>query len=137
MKAIVYNKKTGDLLYLVEASEASLASYDTILTGVLTPSATIDLETNYFKDGEFKSRPKKPAAWYMWDGEKWVNTRTADEEWSIIREKRNELLANSDWTQLPDVPLATKEAWAIYRQQLRDITEQPDPFNITWPVPPA
>ena len=54
-----------------------------------------------------------------------------------MRKKRNALLAASDWTQLPDVPLETKEAWAAYRQALRDITEQPDPFNIVWPTPPG
>ena len=54
-----------------------------------------------------------------------------------VREKRNALLSASDWTQLPDVPLATKQAWADYRQALRDITLQPDPFSIIWPTPPS
>jgi hypothetical protein len=31
----------------------------------------------------------------------------------------------------------TKEVWAAYRQALRDVTLQPDPFNIVWPTPPA
>ena len=39
----------------------------------------------------------------------------------IIRNKRNELLKESDWTQLPDVNIS-KEEWATYRQALRDIT---------------
>jgi hypothetical protein len=56
--------------------------------------------------------------------------------WPTIRARRDALLVQSDWTQLPDVPLATKEAWATYRQQLRDITLQPDPHNISWPTPP-
>ena len=54
------------------------------------------------------------------------------------RARRNRLLQASDWTQLPDVPLATKAAWATYRQALRDITEQPGwPTDITWPEPRA
>ena len=54
------------------------------------------------------------------------------------RAARAELLAASDWTQLPDVPLATKQAWADYRQALRDITGQPGyPLEITWPTPPG
>ena len=57
--------------------------------------------------------------------------------WATVRKNRNNLLVDTDWTQLPDVPLATKEAWATYRQALRDITDQPDPFNIVWPVPPG
>lgn len=39
----------------------------------------------------------------------------------IIRNKRNELLKESDWTQLPDVNIS-KEEWVTYRQALRDIT---------------
>jgi hypothetical protein len=55
-----------------------------------------------------------------------------DTQWNAIRSARNELLKDSDWTQLSDSPV-DKTAWATYRQALRDITKQPDPFNITWP----
>jgi hypothetical protein len=55
-----------------------------------------------------------------------------DTQWSAIRSARNELLKDSDWTQLSDSPV-DKAAWALYRQALRDITKQPDPFNISWP----
>ena len=55
-----------------------------------------------------------------------------------LRHKRERLLAAFDWTQLPDVPLETKEAWATYRQALRDITEQPCyPLDVVWPEPPS
>lgn len=51
--------------------------------------------------------------------------------------RRQGLLIASDWTQLPDVPLATKQAWTTYRQALRDITDQPGyPDNIAWPETP-
>ena len=56
--------------------------------------------------------------------------------WPTIRARRDTLLGQSDWTQLPDVPLPTKAAWADYRQALRDITQQADPHNIIWPTPP-
>lgn len=41
----------------------------------------------------------------------------------LIRNRRDCLLKESDWTQLPDNPLtlAQREDWAIYRQALRDI----------------
>jgi hypothetical protein len=56
---------------------------------------------------------------------------------NFIKQKRNDLLLESDWTQLPDVPLTTKEAWATYRQALRDITSQEGyPTSIAWPVAP-
>ena len=66
----------------------------------------------------------------------WEDPRTAATEWPLVRVQRDGLLQSCDWTQLPDVPLATKAAWAVYRQALRDVTEQTDPFNITWPVAP-
>ena len=56
----------------------------------------------------------------------------------VVQEKsrRNALLSQSDWTQLPDNNLSDeeKESWKVYRQQLRDITEQSGfPHNISWP----
>ena len=54
------------------------------------------------------------------------------------RTQRDALLNASDWTQLPDVPLTTKEVWATYRQALRDITLQPGyPHDVDWPTSPG
>jgi hypothetical protein len=51
--------------------------------------------------------------------------------------KRYRLLYETDWTQMPDVTLANKSAWATYRQALRDITAQAGyPAQINWPTPP-
>ena len=46
---------------------------------------------------------------------------------SQVRNQRDQLLAQSDWTQMADSPLSAeqKAAWAAYRQQLRDL-----PTNI-------
>jgi hypothetical protein len=50
---------------------------------------------------------------------------------------RNNLLSLSDWTQLPDVPQATKELWGTYRQTLREVTSQAGfPTSIVWPTVP-
>lgn len=59
-------------------------------------------------------------------------------KWAGIRAERTRYLAMSDWTQLPDSPLPKEKVqeWAAYRQQLRDITEQPDPFDIWFPAEP-
>lgn len=59
-----------------------------------------------------------------------------DSQWANIRSQRNALLLACDWTQLQDSPV-DKVVWATYRQELRDITDQADPFDIDWPVPPA
>lgn len=50
----------------------------------------------------------------------------------ILRGRRDMLLKESDWTQMPDSPLSTtkKADWATYRQTLRDLPEiNPNP---TW-----
>lgn len=53
-----------------------------------------------------------------------------------VRSKRQALLNNSDWTQVADAPV-DREAWATYRQALRDISNQASfPYNIEWPVAP-
>lgn len=59
-----------------------------------------------------------------------------DEQWAIVRAERNAKLVASDWTQVLDAPVDAA-AWAEYRQALRDITEQADPFAIMWPPVPA
>ena len=43
--------------------------------------------------------------------------------WETIRLQRNELLNQSDWTQVNDSPLSDskKQEWATYRQLLRDL----------------
>lgn len=59
-------------------------------------------------------------------------------QWSVVRADRNQRLASCDWTQLPDSPLSNEEKaqWATYRQALRDVTQQSDPFAIVWPTAP-
>jgi hypothetical protein len=56
-------------------------------------------------------------------------------QWYAVRQERNALLAASDWTQLSDARVDALP-WAVYRQALRDITTQEDPFNIAWPQEP-
>ena len=57
------------------------------------------------------------------------------------RGKRNQLLADSDWTQMNDSPLTNevKTAWATYRQELRDLSDLdawPNLDDADWPVAP-
>ena len=52
-----------------------------------------------------------------------------------VREKRNTLIAETDWWVMPD-RTATADQLA-YRQALRDITAQSGfPTDITWPTKP-
>ena len=53
-----------------------------------------------------------------------------------VRDTRNQLLKDCDWTQLSD-STAAKAAWATYRQALRDIPSQNGfPYEIEWPKEP-
>ena len=50
-----------------------------------------------------------------------------------IRNTRNQLLKESDWTQISDATV-NKEIWLTYRQALRDITTQEGfPLEVIWP----
>ena len=72
-----------------------------------------------------------------------------DADLSDIRQQRNQLLANCDWTQGADAPLTEAQivSWATYRQELRDfpdgkskVSEFPTESEfgqIIWPTPPS
>ena len=55
---------------------------------------------------------------------------------SQIRQERNTLLSDCDWTQVSDAPV-NQVAWQTYRQALRDVTSQEGfPYDVTWPTKP-
>ena len=63
----------------------------------------------------------------------------------VLRNTRDELLAKSDWTELPSVQSLHndewKSAWALYRQQLRNlpnmvISKEINIDEVTWPIEP-
>ena len=56
-------------------------------------------------------------------------------KWNEIRYERLDKLQETDWRASSDLTLS--DDWKTYRQALRDITTQSDPFNITWPVAPT
>ncbi len=66
-------------------------------------------------------------------------TITREEQTKIVRSERDLRLIASDWVMLSDVPMAdsVREKWLAYRQALRDVTAQPDIYNIVWPVAPT
>ena len=58
-------------------------------------------------------------------------------ELDYLRDYRNNLLRESDWTQAVDSPLSDskKAEWKTYRQSLRDITNTANP-KILKDTPP-
>jgi len=64
-----------------------------------------------------------------------ANDRAAAE----VRTERDSKLTESDWTQMPDYTSPNKEAWATYRQALRDIPTHanfPNLIETDWPTKP-
>jgi hypothetical protein len=64
---------------------------------------------------------------------------TEQSKWTLIRQKRNRLLAECDWTQVPDAPLdeIRREAWQQYRQALREIPQRFERADdVAWPECP-
>lgn len=66
-------------------------------------------------------------------------TAVDNSEWKAVRAARDTKLQSSDWTQNSDSPLtdSKKTEWKNYRQSLRDVPTQSDPWNITWPTEPS
>ena len=71
----------------------------------------------------------------------------ADQSISVLREMRNILLEETDWTQCRDVTLSNDADWKTYRQALRDLPSSSspklldegglDPTSVTWPTKPS
>jgi hypothetical protein len=66
----------------------------------------------------------------------WELSKKQESKWSRVRTTRNQLLKESDWTQLADSSCNTA-AWASYRQALRDLpSSNTDPAALVWPTSP-
>lgn len=84
----------------------------------------------------------------IWKGNRLVRRWTivpADKDfedrlWVKIRQDRDRLLRESDWTELPSIQEIRSEKWlqewATYRQQLRDITNTRYPTAAIFPRRP-
>lgn len=76
-------------------------------------------------DGEIVCTPYNPADYDYSDG-----------YWEDLRNKRNRLLAETDFYGLPDVTMP--EEIRVYRQQLRDLpANTEDPLSVVWPAKPT
>jgi hypothetical protein len=119
----------------IEIDDATAASFGVVPVKPTTPpqeTHTINLErTAVLKDG-------------VWV-EKWLEIPATKEQIqeriascaNDVRQTRNQLLAECDWTQLPDAPTLVLDSWKEYRQSLRNVPKQQGfPWNIIWPQMP-
>ena len=69
-------------------------------------------------------------------------------EMEILRNVRDKMLSDSDWTVMPDSPLSDskKTEWKTYRQALRDLPDGANPTldgphlnmsSVTFPTKPS
>lgn len=99
--------------------------------------------TNFWwKDNQFVEVGEKPNQYASWDtsSNNWVWESSL--LFGDVRKVRNLKLRQSDWTRMDDNGLDDddRELWAIYRQELRDITEVLDGIesldDVIWPTKP-
>lgn len=105
--------------HILSATYAQYASADAILVDELPEGNISDYR---YEDGQYIHDPIP-------------KTATAEE----VRAERAKLLDETDWTQVLDAPISAecREAFRVYRQALRDITEQEGfPGAVVWPEMP-
>ena len=78
-----------------------------------------------------------------------LNELNNSEPFKLLREERNKLISETDWTQLKDIDLdiIRERNWKNYRQALRDLPSKSNPkldsfgkldmSSITWPDKPS
>jgi hypothetical protein len=143
---VTYDYQTGEIqtFGLCQDQEFDILkqSYVYVIEGIGNPSThyVLNDELISYTQEQINLKANQPSLFSKWSNEtfQWIDSRTDEQKTLnaelVAKSKRNQLLMESDWTQLPDVPLTNKDQWATYRQQLRDITEQSGyPFNVIWP----
>jgi hypothetical protein len=136
MNYTIYSQATGQIFKVVQTNNIE----SQIQTGEAYIDGLFDDSIYYIQNNEIVEIPPKTSPYAIFDfaTKQWVlnqNLAIAD-----VLPKRQRLLYQSDWTQIPNNPLTTEQqtAWATYRQELRDITAQSGyPFDVIWPTPPT
>lgn len=62
-----------------------------------------------------------------------------ESQWAEVRRERDRRMSLTDWrvTRAMELGQALAPEWVAYRQALRDVPFQLDPFCIAWPAAPA
>jgi hypothetical protein len=135
----IYDAK-GEIVSVIRASDQETVDLNTP-PGCSRIEGRYPPQEYYVKDGVPKPYPEKPSDFCSFDFEAEVWVEDTDAALAAaskeLRAERDRLLVRSDWTQLPDAP-ADKQAWAAYRQALRDLpADTTGPRNPLWPSPPG
>jgi hypothetical protein len=105
-------------------------------------SGWIEYKDHYKPNEDITSLPEwANACAAVWDAKDYEEKHppepvpTPEEIIAANKSKAEGLLAESDWSVLPDVPLQNKDEWIAYRAVLRDIATNPT-LDPVWPVKP-
>ena len=116
----------------LNASFVDRRQYPAVIVGSLPVEADLPSGSEQISQSDHDQLLNEYRQWRAELDEKMIE-ETADQ----MRSERDALLAKSDWTQVADAPVDA-EAWAVYRQALRDVPQQSGfPGDIEWPTPPA
>jgi hypothetical protein len=67
-----------------------------------------------------------------------VDQEAIDNMWASVKQVRRQRLSDTDWiASVGDFTHPKKDDWIVYRQALRDITKQANPFALVWPAEPV
>ena len=92
----------------------------------------------FFNGHSLVKKPESPGGHfaYNYGTNQWE--KDVPSAWAAIRARRDSELNATDWviTKYKEASSPVPEDWLVYRQSLRDISKQDDPFNIVWPVRP-
>jgi tRNA(Leu) C34 or U34 (ribose-2'-O)-methylase TrmL len=111
MKPFIVHDSEGNILRTGTCAESDLSLQagigETVVEGVA------DDATQRFLNGELISKPEP------------TNAERAEAAMAQLRSIRQDLLADSDWTQAADSPFTAEQRseWQMYRQELRDLPE--------------
>ena len=116
----LYNAETGEITAIMSGSVEDAELNGPYLEGAFDP------DTHTVVDGVAVQKPDSVL--------EEQEIKKATSKMILLRDGR---LKDSDWTQVPDAPVDAA-AWAVYRQQLRDLpANTTDPRNVVWPEPPS
>lgn len=131
--------QNGHILQCGSCQENELRFQGGLDTHKMEVPEPVDPNAFYVSDGALVPMPQRPSPHhdFNYDTKQWVPN--LDRAWSACRYERDQRLASTDWRVTKAVESGTPMSaqWVEYRQALRDITNQSDPTNITWPVPPG
>lgn len=132
----IYKRSTGQVLYSGRGDNPESIAAQDVSLGIIVGQR---FDGGWIENGAHRLPPPQPSPFhdFDWTGRRWL--LDVGRAWDAVRAERNRRITASDWVMLPDVQMSEERraAWTSYRQALRDVTSQPDPLNIAWPVAPT